>query len=215
MALHSLIQADIEQKTEGSKGDRVISWIQESFEVWICFHSPGFIHLLSLSWAMFTRTSMHAAEEWWCFDLDRKSGEAHEEVETRIALPAVTFQSPLLRVETEYPRSTPAGQAFRAEFTISNLTPQLQQLSLVVGDASGFVIAGKAHVTLLLQSCQACFPLSAITNTAIQISCCYHSQVALQKRIVLYLQSISYNFHCQGRSCQHACLALISWHINL
>lgn len=60
-----------------------------------------------------------------------------------MSLPPVKFQQALIRVDAEYPRSAPAGQAFRAEFTISNLTPQLQQLSVVVGDASGFVIAGK------------------------------------------------------------------------
>lgn len=79
--------------------------------------------------------------------LDRQSQEGGRRyVETRIRLPSVTFQQPLLRVDTEYPRSTPAGQAFRAEFAVSNLTPQLQQLTLVVGDASGFVIAGKTSI---------------------------------------------------------------------
>lgn len=74
----------------------------------------------------------------------RKVKGPQDEIVTSLALPPVSFARATLQVESHYPRSAVAGQAFTADFTVSNLTPNLQQLSLAVGDASGFVIVGNA-----------------------------------------------------------------------
>ena len=72
-------------------------------------------------------------------------------VPTEMPLPGARFARPSLQISTQLPGRATAGQAFTLSLRIANLTPQLQQLSVAVGDASGFVIAGRARVTLTLK----------------------------------------------------------------
>jgi hypothetical protein len=74
------------------------------------------------------------------------------QVHTRMEMAGVRFCSPALQVEGEVPGAAVAGEGFTAGLVVSNLTPLLQQISVAVGDASGFVMSGAAHnLTLFIR----------------------------------------------------------------
>ena len=96
----------------------------------------------------------------------RKPGEKAQDaaVQTRLPLPRAVFADTVLRVSAECPQHAIAGEAFPLLLRMRNPTPLLQQLTLAVGDASGFVIAGERPVRKLPGNCkahkwQACFHL--------------------------------------------------------
>lgn len=66
-------------------------------------------------------------------------------MQTRVQMAGVRFCSPALQVEGEVPGAAVAGEGFTAGLLVSNLTPLLQQVSVAVGDASGFVMSGVSH----------------------------------------------------------------------
>ncbi len=45
------------------------------------------------------------------------------------------------------PGAAVAGQGFTAGLLVSNMTPLLQQVSVAVGDASGFVMSGTSRLS--------------------------------------------------------------------
>ena len=77
-----------------------------------------------------------------------QDGQSEAVVPTEMPLPGAHFARPSLQISTQLPGRATAGQAFPVSLRIANLTPQLQQLSVAVGDASGFVIAGRPHPML-------------------------------------------------------------------
>lgn len=64
------------------------------------------------------------------------------EVTTRIPLPPVTFQRPLLQASLVHASEVTAGSAFVVKLTLQSFSPQLQTLDAALKDSAGFVTSG-------------------------------------------------------------------------
>jgi len=80
----------------------------------------------------------------------RSVASSLEEVRTDIVLPDVVVEEPLLLAVTRAPPSTTAGSPFCYALEMTNTTSVLQEVSITVGDTSGFVFAGERQTSVSL-----------------------------------------------------------------
>jgi len=79
---------------------------------------------------------------------EAENAATQAEVCTDIPLPAVKVEEPLLLVRTRAPPSAMAGIPFCYSLEMTNPTSLLQEVSITVGDTSGFVFAGERQASV-------------------------------------------------------------------